>query len=78
MIFSASSTEEWSFHSQARALGLPANCGSEANGVPSRSSGSGVEPVVSTPMPMMRSGQKCGSSAAAFSAPITHTSSPST
>jgi hypothetical protein len=58
VISSASATPVWSFHSQAMAAGSLANFLWKANGWPSSSTGSGVLPVVSTPMPITWSGLK--------------------
>ncbi len=46
----------WSFHSHAIAAGFFANRRSNASGRPLRSTGIGVLPVVSTPIPMICSG----------------------
>ena len=56
VISAASAWPVWSFQSQAIASRFPLNCGSIASGVPSRSTGIGVLPVVSTPMPTIRAG----------------------
>src|SRR5208283_4780879 len=44
----------WSFQSQHCAAGFPRHFGSRASGRFLRSTGIGLEPVVSTPMPMTR------------------------
>ena len=58
MISAASATPVWSFHSHAIAAGLLANFFWNASGWPLASTGNGVLPVVSTPMPMTWSGLK--------------------
>ena len=64
VIAAASSAAVWSFHSHACAARLPSNRGSIASGRAFASIGSGVEPVVSTPMPITRSREKPGAFAA--------------
>ena len=51
----------WSFHSQAWAARLLRKAGFMASGMPWASTGSGVEPVVSTPTPTTSSTAKSGS-----------------
>ena len=58
---SASSAAVWSFHNHAWAAGLASHLGSRASGRQRASTGIGVEPVVSTPMPTTRSREKPGS-----------------
>jgi len=53
VISAASAWLVWSFQSQAQALGLSLNSSSMLSGVPLLSTGIGVEPVVSTPMPII-------------------------
>src|SRR3954453_12801793 len=52
VIATASAAEVWSFHSHAWAARLPVHGGSIASGRALASSGSGVDPVVSTPIPI--------------------------
>ncbi len=73
----ASSAPVWSFHSHAWAASTPAHFGSSASGRLWPSTGMGVEPVVSTPMPITRSAEKSASRAASAIAPLTDARSPS-
>ena len=77
VIATASAADVWSFHSQACAARLSFHRGSMASGRACASTGSGVDPVVSTPMPTTRSRENPGSVSASVSAPITDTRSPS-
>ncbi len=74
----ASSAPVWSFHSQAWAARFACHLGSSASGRFSRSTGIGVEPVVSTPMPITACRENPGSASAAASAAATDRSRPST
>ena len=56
--YSPSAAAVWSFHSQAWAARSSLKWRCRASGVPCSSTGIGVEPVVSTPMPTMLSGRK--------------------
>ncbi len=77
VIAAASSAPVWSFHSHAWAASTPAHFGSRPSARLCASTGIGVEPVVSTPMPMMRSAENAPSRAASAMAPRTDTRSPS-
>jgi hypothetical protein len=60
VISSASATAEWSFQSQAWAASVSAHSAFNASGRAWASTGSGVEPVVSTPIPITREREKPG------------------
>lgn len=77
MICVASAKLVWSFQSQACAFGLSLNSSIWLKGVPVLSTGNGVEPVVSTPIPMIWLASKLLSSFFALAiAPFTVTSIP--
>ena len=78
VIAAASAAAVWSFQSQAWAASWPFHLGSSARGRFSPSTGSGVEPVVSTPMPTMRPRSKPSAPSASASAPFTDARRPST
>ena len=61
VIAAASAGRVWSFQSQACAARLSRQRGSSASGRAGASTGSGVDPVVSTPMPITRSRANAGS-----------------
>ena len=66
----------WSFHSQHCAAGLERHVGSVPSARFPASTGSGLDPVESTPMPITFAAEKSGLSAACVSAPRTLCSSP--
>ncbi len=77
MIWAASACDVWSFQSQAWAARFSLNSLRMASGIPSRPTGMGVEPVVSTPIPTIPSAEKPGRFFAAVSAPRTDLKNPS-
>ena len=73
----ASCQEVWSFQSQHCAAGFFFHFGKDARARLEESTGIGLEPVVSTPRPIIVAGVKAlFFFAAAASAPVTHSSSP--
>src|SRR3982750_3064714 len=77
VIAAASAADVWSFHSHACAARLLCHFGDAASGRAGASSGIGVDPVVSTPVPITRSRANDPSASASFNAPATATRSPS-
>ena len=77
VIAAASAAPVWSFHSHAWAASTPAHFGSRPSALLCASTGIGVEPVVSTPMPITRSAENSASRAASAIAPLTDARSPS-
>ena len=76
VISAASAAAEWSFQSQACAASVSAHAPWSASGRALASTGSGVEPVVSTPIPMTRAREKPGWRSASARAPLIDAPSP--